>query len=150
MTSTRTLIQFTAFAIPLGFMVIALAGCGDGRPDRVKVQGKIFVDGTLLEYGGIEFKPSGGGRKAGGVIKDGVYSTTMYKENDGLPPGTYTVSIDPVEFINARSQRLHAPKRYSDHETSGLTVEVTEATSDMNFELTWEGDKHDKPWVERY
>ena len=48
------------------------------------------------------------------------------------------------------SQRWHAPKGYSKHETSGFTVEITEETTDLNFDLTWEVDeKHAAAWVEK-
>ena len=60
------------------------------------------------------------------------------------------VAVNAVENINYKSQRWHAPKSYSKHETSGLSVEITEETTDLNFELTWEVDeKHSAAWVEK-
>jgi len=131
-------------------LAMVLSGCGDGRVARVKVSGHVTVEGKPLQHGGISFKPVMGGRMAGGgIADDGQYSTTMYKENDGLPPGSYTVAVNAVQYINDKSQRWFAPKSYSDHKTSGFKVEITEETTDLDFELTWEVDeKHSKPWVE--
>lgn len=43
------------------------------------------------------------------------------------------------------------PKSYSDHKKSGLTVEITEETTDLDFDLSWEIDEdHSKPWVEKF
>ena len=131
-------------------LTMVLSGCGDGRPSRVKVSGHVTVEGKPLEVGGISFYPIPEGRMGGGAIgKDGIYSTTMYKENDGLPPGSYAVAVNAVQIVNDTTQRWHAPKKYSDPETAGLTVEITEETDAMDIDLTWEGDDHSGPWVEK-
>ena len=131
-------------------LTMVLSGCGDGRASRVKVSGKVTVEGKPLSVGGISFYPIPEGRQGGGAIgKDGVYSTTMYELNDGLPPGSYAVAVNAVQIVNDTSKRWHAPQKYSDHETSGLKVEITEETDAMDFDLTWEGDEHSGPWVEQ-
>lgn len=135
--------------LSLACLSFLVCGCGDGRPARVKVSGHVTVDGKPLKFGGISFKPVGGGRMAGGGFdQNGQYSTTMYKENDGLPVGKYTVAINAVESIGERAQRWHAPRRYSNHTTAELNVEISKETTDLNFELTWEESDHSKPWVE--
>lgn len=136
--------------IPLVCFAFLLTGC-DGRPSRVKVSGHVTVDGKPLEYGGVSFKPVGGGRVGGGGIKEGgVYSVTMYEKDDGIPVGTYSVTISSVETLNPRTIRWHAPKKYANHKTSELTVEITEATSDLDFKLSWDGDKHSEAWIEKF
>ena len=127
-----------------------LTGC-NGRPSRVKVSGKVTCDGKPVEFGGVAFKPVGGGRRAGGGIESGgSYTVTMYEKSDGIPVGKYTVTISSAETLNPRSIRWHAPKRYAKHETSELTVEITKATSELNFDLTWDGDEHSEPWIEKF
>ena len=130
---------------------VFVAGCnGDGRPTRVKVSGKVTVDGIPVTAGGVSFKPVEGGRPGGGAIQqDGSYNVTMYRKNDGLPLGSYKVAVTGVEVINDSSQRWLAPKKYASHDTSGYVIEITEETADMNFDLSWEGDDHSAPWVER-
>ena len=150
MHTTKLLSRFSV--VLLVSVAMILSGCGDGRRARVKVSGHVTVDGKLLKHGGICFRPTTGGRMGGGGLGDeGQYSTTMYKENDGLPPGSYTVAVNAVQYINDRAQRWHAPKSYSDHKKSGLTVEITEETTDLDFDLSWEIDEdHSKPWVEKF
>ena len=134
------------FLLLLGVLV----GCGDGRPARVAVGGQVTVEGKTLACGAVRFKPVEGGRTGGSSIDpQGQYSVSMYEANDGLAPGTYTVSIDSSENVGSASLRWHAPKKYAEPSTSGLKVEITEATAELNFDLTWEGDRHSKPWVEK-
>ena len=136
--------------IPLVCVAFLLTGC-DGRPSRVKVSGHVTCDGKPVEFGGVSLKPVGGGRGGGGEIKSGgAYTVTMYEPGDGIPLGAYTVVISSVETLNPRTIRWHAPKKYAKPETSGLTVEITESTSDLNFDLTWDGDKHSEPWIEKF
>jgi len=125
-------------------------GCDDGRPSRVPVSGQVTVDGKPLEFGTIAFFAGGGGRPGGATLAEGGrYSVSMYELNDGLAPGKYSVTVSAVDWFSEAAGRWHAPKRYKDAGTSGLEVEITEETTDLNFDLTWEGDKHSEPWVEK-
>lgn len=134
----------------LGFMGLLLTGCGDGRPARVKVSGFVTIDGEPLKYGGVNFRPAGGGRAAGGRLdENGQFTVTMYEKGDGLPPGNYIVAIKATQWVSESSERWHAPMKYAYHESSELTAEISEETSDLTFELTWKGDRRKKPWVEK-
>ena len=73
----------------------------------------------------------------------------MYVVGDGLPTGKYLVAVSSYEDINDTTRRWVAPKEYSKVTSSGLTAEITEETDSMNFELTWEGSEHKKPWNEK-
>jgi len=141
-----------AFMLLLASVGTIVTGCGDGRPSRVKVSGHVTIDGKPLKSGGVSFKPVGGGRAAGGQLDDnGQYSTTMYKLNDGLPLGSYKVAVTGAQVVNDKTTRWHAPMAYSDHQTSGLTAEITEETATLDFDLTWEvDDKHSKPWNQTF
>ncbi|WP_145284035.1 hypothetical protein [Pirellulimonas nuda] len=108
-----------------------------------------MIDGQPISTGSIGFKPVGGGRIGGGRIEpDGSFFISMYEKGDGLTTGSYTVAVSALEPVSNTSQRWYAPKKYADHKTSELVVEITKPTSDLNLELTWEGDDHDQPWVE--
>ena len=127
-----------------------MTGCGDGRPSRVKVSGFVTVEGEPLKYGGVNFRPAEGGRAAGGSLDaNGAFTVTMYERGDGLPPGKYVVAIKATQWVNESAERWHAPTKYAKHNTSELTAEISEPTSDLTFDLTWEGDKRSKPWVEK-
>ena len=132
------------------FLSLFLTGCGDGRPSRVKVSGFVTVDGEPLKFGGVNFRPAAGGRAAGGSLdSNGAFTVTMYEKGDGLPPGKYVVAIKATEPVNENAERWHAPKKYAKHLTAGLTTEISEATSDLTFDLSWAGEKRSKPWVEK-
>ena len=132
------------------FLSLFLIGCGDGRPSRVKVSGFVTVDGEPLKFGSVNIRPAAGGRSASGSLdSNGAFIVTMYEKGDGLPPGSYRVAIKATQWVSDGVQRWHAPKKYADHENSGLTVEISEPTSDLTFDLTWDGEKRSKPWVEK-
>ena len=139
------------FAACLSLFV--LAGCGDGRGVRVPVSGAVTVDGAPLAFGSILFEPLAGGdnnRPGGGALEsDGTFRVSAYTAFDGLPPGSYRVAITGTEHISDTSQRWHAPRKYSQPATSGLTAEIEEATDQLNFDLSWEGEKHSEPFVEK-
>ncbi len=131
-------------------LLAGMSGCSDGRPARVLVAGQITVDGKPLEFGGIAFKPTNGGRTGGANIESGGrFSITMYELHDGLPLGSYQVLVSAVETISETYLRWHAPQKYASFETSGLIAEITEATENLKFDLSWQGDSRSKPWVER-
>lgn len=137
-------------SVALACLVLMVSGCGDGRPSRVKVSGTVKLDGENVTEGSVAFKPIGGGRMGIGAIgPDGNFTVSMYVEGDGLPPGEYAVSINSSKNINDTTLRWFAPKKYADVKTSGLTAEIKQDTDSMNFELTWEGSGHKKPWNQR-
>ena len=142
------------------FVVLAIAafavtcGCNDGRGKRVPVSGKVTVGGQVLEFGSISFTPvisQKGSRAGGGTLGEGgTFRVTSYTAYDGLLPGQYKVAVSAIEPINDASQRWHAPQRYASLEDSGLTIDIDSQTDSANFELTWEGDDHSKPYVENF
>ncbi|MDA0281746.1 MAG: hypothetical protein O3B86_00185 [Planctomycetota bacterium] len=67
------------------------AGCsGDSGPERVKVSGRVTIDGTDVALGTIAFVSRSGGRTAATMINDGEYSIS---QNDGPTPGPQKVVI---------------------------------------------------------
>ena len=131
-------------------IVLVVAGC-DRRPARVPVSGQVTVDGKPLEFGSITFYAVAGGRPGGASLAEGgSYSVTMHDPNDGLPPGKYTVTVAAADWVSDKACRWHAPKHYQDAKTSGLTAEIKNKATTMNFNLTWKGDSHGKSWVEKF
>ena len=124
-----------------------LSGCGDGRPARVPISGQVTIDGQPLAFGSVLFKPASG-RSAGGALdKNGRYVLTCFEPGDGAMTGDYQVGITGYEAIGETAVRWHAPKKYQDPATSGLTATVEGPRDDLNFELSWEGGK---PFVEKF
>ncbi len=95
--------RYTHFAWLLlaGFLV----GCSGS--DRQPVQGTVTLDGEPLEGAAISFTPAEGGRPASGnTDAQGKFTLGSFTANDGLPPGSYKVSVVKTE---ARTQAQAAP-----------------------------------------
>jgi hypothetical protein len=121
--------------------VAIFAGCGDGRPERVPVSGKVLIDGKPLETGNIRVY-SGSHRAASGKIEaDGSFKLSTYELGDGVVPGTHPVSVTGAKLLDAKTMRWFAPKKFADASTSGLSLEVTESTDEAQINLTWGGGK---------
>lgn len=134
-------------------LFLVLVGCGDGRGKRVPVAGVVKIDGVPVAHGSVTFFPVNPGEKSrpGGASLDenGRFQVTSYEPNDGLIIGNYEVTVMAIEPINGASQRWHAPQKYSVRTSSGLTQEITKESNEIEVNLTWEGDKHSKPFVEK-
>ena len=55
--------------------------------------------------------------------------------------GTHPVAVIGLEVLGPGLQCWHAPKKYRGAETSGLTIEITGPTDDLEINLTWDGGK---------
>lgn len=134
----------------LGLMASALLvglGCGDGRPTRVPISGTVTIDGKPLKFGSVLFVPPAG-RPAGGALDaNGRYELSCDEKGDGTMLGEYKVAVTGVESLGEHAQRWHAPQKYRDAQTSGLTATVEGPRDDLNFEITRDGGK---PFVEKF
>ena len=116
-------------------------GCGDGRPERVPVSGTVRIDGAPLTMGVINFVPANGRRATGDIDEQGRFSVFTYERGDGAPLGTHKVEVSSREGLSETQTRWHTPQKYASHKTSGIEVEITEATDDLAIDLTWDGGK---------
>jgi hypothetical protein len=129
--------MISAMLVTLG----AALGCGDGRPERVPISGRVTIDGQPLAHGSVLFRPANG-RSAGGALdSEGRYVLTCYEKGDGAMPGEYAVAISGSEQIGETAIRWHAPRKYADVKTSELKVTVDGPRDDVNFDLKWDGGK---------
>ena len=105
-----------------------LAGCGDTHP----VSGKItYADGTPMPGGGqITFNPTDPATKvsARGIIQpDGTFKMGTHADTDGVPLGTYKVSIQPTPPKNPNRPPPDWPplqKKYMNQDRSELQFTV--------------------------
>ena len=127
------------------------AGCGGGPADAPKtaaVKGVVNYKGRPVPKMDVVFNPDGPGMVATGVTDDeGKFSLTSSQPNDGAKPGSYTVSLSPVQegeipmpgFPGSEKKaELPIPKKYTNPKTSGLkyTVDSDPAKNDFKIELT--------------
>jgi hypothetical protein len=141
--------QTLAILIVAVFLFSATSGCGDGRPSRVPVSGKVMIDGKPVMFGSLQFLPQNGqGRPSSASIRpDGTFSVCTFDERDGCPLGTFDVLINATENLNDTQLRYNVPKKYGDRRTSGITKTIEGPTDSMLIELTWDGTPG--PIVER-
>lgn len=135
MIKARRFISTCAIAL-LG---IAIAGCGDGRPSRVPVSGQVLIDEKPLTYGTIQFVPKGARASQGMVDQNGRFTLTCFGDEDGAVPGQHAVAVRAGEPIGPNKIRWHAPKKYTDPSTSGVTQEIVGKADDVVIRLSWDG-----------
>lgn len=133
LSAGKTLIVFALLA--------GIAGCGDGLPVRVPVSGRVLIDGKPLAYGTIRFIPAGQRASRGTIDSSGRFALSCYTQNDGAVLGKHSVEVSAGERVKPTLMRWHAPKKYQDQATSGLSQEIAGPTEDLTIELTWAGGK---------
>jgi hypothetical protein len=125
----------------LGLCLSMLTGCGDDRPSRVPVSGKVTIDGQPVTSGSVSFQPQLG-RVAGGQLDEqGRFTLTTFDKGDGCVPGKHAVTVHSTEQLNGNTIRWNVPKKYKNKSTSGLEVTVDGPTDNLEIELTWDGKK---------
>lgn len=120
---------------------LVAGGCGDGRPSRVPVSGVVLLDGRPLPKAAVRFYPPEGRSSQGRTDASGRFVLTCYEPDDGALVGTHQVVVAAIEEINGTTIKWHAPKKYSEPHTSGLSAEIDGPRDDLKFELSWGGDR---------
>jgi hypothetical protein len=59
--------------------------------------------------------------------------------------GEHRITVDACEKIGRTELKWHAPKKYTDVATSGLTQKIAGPTSSLVIKLSWDGGK---PFIE--
>jgi len=129
-----------------GILAVALTvGCNR----NVQVTGKVqFADETPLRVGSVVFESESDQFSANGKIQeDGTYKLGSVKEGDGIPRGTYRVSIIGAVTYGAAPEMPTDPyasrgsvspfppsislihRKYASAETSELSCNVTQSTT---------------------
>ncbi|MBN2296235.1 MAG: hypothetical protein JXM70_27645 [Pirellulales bacterium] len=130
-----------AVTVTVVILIPTLLACGDGRPKRVPVSGIVTIDGKPLTCGFITLKPKDARPSTGNIGKDGRFTLTCFEKGDGAVEGTHAVAVNAFEQLNSNTLRWHAPKKYSNPNTSGKTVTIDGPTDSLTIELSWEGGR---------
>jgi hypothetical protein len=108
---------------------VILAGCGGGSDllPTAPVSGTLAYEGKPVAKGAIHFHPPKG-QTANGVVEDGKFTLTTYKEGDGAIVGKHRVAVDVVEEVPTKdgdtTSRSLIPKKYSEPDSSGIELEI--------------------------
>ena len=111
------------------------------------VSGQVLIDDQPLTYGFVQVVPKDSRPSVGKIGPDGRFTLTTFDTNDGSVYGNHPVAVITNELIDSSSQRWHAPKKYADPSTSGLTAQIVEGHPEITIKLYWEGGK---PFVEKF
>lgn len=132
-------------AAALGLAALAV-GCDTG-PKIVPVSGRVLIDGKPLTTGVVRVMPADFRAASGRIGPDGRFTLTTRAANDGCVVGTHAVTVIANETLGAAAQKWHAPRKYVEAATSGLTVTVDGPTDALTINLSWDGGK---PFLERF
>jgi hypothetical protein len=118
----------------------AVLGCRDKYPVQGKVQ---FSDGSPLTAGMVIFTDEQGISGGYGAVEpDGSFEITYDNPRDGLPKGTYRVSVRPPSPWSLTDvQKKAAPPRggialkYLQPETSEIVVKIDRKRTDLVIQL---------------
>jgi hypothetical protein len=114
----------------------SLAGCGGGLS---RVSGTVTLpDGKAMSGVFVTFSDSEKQIGASGTTdENGRYQLTTSTPGDGVPPGTYQVTVTqpgPVDSSQPEGPRVF-PKRYESAISSGLSFEVKPGTNTCDIKL---------------
>jgi hypothetical protein len=144
-TSIHSLARRKGILCLTPLLMFLFAGCGDGRPERVSISGQVLIDGTPLRHGYIRFIPAGARPSKSTIDSEGRFTLYCFDSSDGAVLGKHQVEVSGMQRLSDWKFRWHAPKKYADYRTSGLTTEVTKPNDALRIELTWAGEQ---PFVE--
>ena len=106
------------------------------------VDGRVkFKDGSdvsVLSGYEVDFQPAGGKTSATGhIAADGSFKLTTFGADDGAIPGQHRVAITAPQSADPDKppQKSKLPAKYSNFDTSELTVEVKAGRNKIDLEL---------------
>lgn len=123
----------------LSLFLAALAGCGDGRPQRVPVSGQVIIDGKPLTFGYVGFVPQNDRPSVAKLDSQGRFTMNCFEDGDGVVVGKHAIEVIAREPMGEDKLRWHAPKKYASADTSGLSEDIHAPTESLTIELTWGG-----------
>jgi len=133
------MLKYTSIIV---LLLCAVAGCGKGH---VPLKGKVVFsdDGSPLTLGSVILTRQNF-QSRGDLNSKGEFVMESLSARDGLPPGTYQVSIaGAIEYGAFGGMRSVVDPKWTDPETSGKTIEVDRKTKVL--ELTVDRNPASKP-----
>jgi hypothetical protein len=143
-------LAFRASVAVLLAVAFAAGGCRHRHwPSLGTAHGRVTLQGKPVAAGTITFENAAAGvALSAAIAPDGSYRMKSY-EGDGLPPGTYRVTISPQPFVvhhrtpfdppppAAPTPLADIPQKYRDVETTPLSAAVGPGENGpFDFDLT--------------
>jgi hypothetical protein len=118
---------------------LSLASCAKPRFKQVyPVEGSVRVNGKPTEGVRVQFHSLDDpedqlARPQGTTDASGNFTLTTYNPNDGVPAGTYAVTLRwlPKGYRGPMEPANKLPMRYDEPQTSGLKVEITKGKNEL-------------------
>ena len=137
--------RFDSCSVLFTVVITSLAGCGGGQtaPVNGRVKFKDGSDISVLSGYEVDFQPEGGKTSATGhVAPDGSFKLTTFGADDGAIPGRHRVAISPPPSPDPDKppQKSKLPSKYSNFETSEMSVEIKPGRNDIELALDRAGD----------
>ena len=122
---------------------LALAGCGQGGPDRIpvfKTAGRITFNnqpagGAFLVLHPKDAATPNAPRPTAHVKADGTFEPTTFDSADGAPAGEYVLTVEWRKLVNDRGEWAPGPNllpaRYSDPARSDVVVKIAAGQNDL-------------------
>jgi hypothetical protein len=120
------------------------SGCGgdSGELPTVRVSGTLNVDGKPVSKGTVHFHPEKG-PAATGIVQDGKFTLSTYKDGDGVIPGKNRIAVEVVEEVPMKdgdtASKSLIPVKFLNPDRSGLQLEVR-PSGYSNLELNLVGE----------
>lgn len=122
---------------------IALVGCGEAKPERVKVfpvKGTVTFKGEQMPGALVAFHPKtplgeGVPNPRASVAKDGTFTVSTYDGNDGAPAGEYVLTFQWYKLLKQGADVVAGPNvippKLGNPATSTVTVTIVEGENNV-------------------
>lgn len=132
--------------LSFGRVVILIAACllataCGRRITLVPAEGRVTLDGKPIDCGGIMVQPRSGPAAQARIESDGTFRLGTFEPGDGAIPGPATVRvICRKEVSRPDAEQAYGPslipEKYSQFETSGITVEIEAGMKPLEISLS--------------
>jgi hypothetical protein len=126
-----------------GAFIFVLTGCA--RETIIPVVGRVLFDDQPLTFGMVIFTPDASRGNTsrheprGKLDANGVYQAYQTKDQPGLAPGWYKISISAQRMKDPNDSYSYEsviPTRFANPETSGLALEVVANAAPGAYDIT--------------
>ena len=93
------------------------------------VNGKVLLNGQPMSAGSVGTVPAAGRGAHGDIQPDGTFELHTFAQHDGALIGPHKVAVTAYDASAGKGPeseygKLLVPKRYTNYEISGLTIDV--------------------------